>query len=62
MEDLEYTQGFDDYAQPGAVPPDSGHFPLILKVTNMLQKEGTSQIIIHLIHLMLTLHNIKSKT
>ena len=34
---------------------------LIMKVMNMLRKEGVSQIIIHLIPCMLTLHNIKSK-
>ena len=35
---------------------------LIMKVMNMLRKEGTSQIIIYLIHCMLTFHNIETKT
>ena len=34
---------------------------LVMKVMNMLQKEGTSQIIIHLIPCMFKFHNIKSK-
>ena len=61
MGDLEYTQYFDDFTQPNVVPPDSGHFSLIMKVTNLLRKEGTSQIMIHPIQFMLTLQNIKSK-
>ena len=36
-------------------------FSLIMKVMNLLRKEVTSKIMIHLIQCMLTFHNIKSK-
>ena len=49
MEDLEDTQDFDEYALFYVFPPDSGKISLIIKVMNLLRKEGTSQIIIHLI-------------
>ena len=61
MVDLEYTQYFDDFTQPNVVPPDSGHFSLIMKVTNLLRKEGTSQIMIHPIQCMFTFHDINYK-
>ena len=61
MEDLEDTQDFDEYALPDVSPPDAGKNYPIMKVMNMLRKEGTSQIMIYLIQCMLTLHNIKSK-
>ena len=61
MEDLEDTQDLDEYNLPDVFPPDAGNFSLIMKVTNLLRKEGTSQIMIHLIQFMLIFHNIKSK-
>ena len=61
MEDLEDTQYFDEYTLPDVFPSDAGKFSLIMKVMNLLRKEGTSQIMIHLIQCMLTFHNIKSK-
>ena len=60
MEDLE-----DKYLMstlyPMVFPSDAGNFSLIMKVMNPLRKEGTSQIIIHLIQCMLAFQNIKSK-
>ena len=61
MEYLEDTQDFDEYALFGVSAPDAGKSSLIIKVMNMLRKEGTSQIMIHIIRCMFTFHNIKSK-
>ena len=61
MEDLEDTQDFDEYALHNVFTPDAGKNSLIMKVMNMLRKEGTSQVMIHLIHCMLIFHNINSK-
>ena len=61
MEDLEDTQDFYEYALPDFVSLVLAKFSLVMKVMNMLQKEGTSQIMIYIIHCMLTFHNIKSK-
>ena len=61
MEYLEYTQDFDEYSLPDVFPPDAGKFSLIMKVINMLWKEGRIQIMIHLVQCMLIFHNIKSK-
>ena len=61
MEDLEDTQNIDEYALPDAPPPDAGKFSLIMKLMNILRKEGKIQIMNNLIQCMLILHNIKSK-
>ena len=62
MEDLEDTKNFDEYPLPDVSPPMMlAKFSLIMKVMNLLQKEGTIKIMIHLIKCMLTFHNTKSK-
>ena len=61
IEDLEDNEYFDEYALFDVSPPDAGKISLIMKVMNLLRKEGTSQITIHLIQSMLKFHNIKSK-
>ena len=61
MEDLEDTQYFDELALPDVIPPYDGKHYLVMKVTNLLREERTSQIMIYLIQSMLTFHNIKSK-
>ena len=60
MEDIEDTQDFYKYALPDVSPLMLEKY-LIMKVMNLLRKEGTSQIIIYLIQCMLTFHNIESK-
>ena len=55
MEDLEDNQYFDEYDLPDVSSPDAGKKSLIMKVTNLVWKKGTSQIIIYLIQCMLTL-------
>ena len=61
MEDIEDTQDFDEYALSDVPPPDSGNVSLIMKVMNLLRKEVTIQIMIHLVQCMLTFHNINQK-
>ena len=61
MEALEDTQDFDEYLLPDLFSLMLETFSLIMTVMNMLRKEGTSQINIHIIQFMLTFHNIKSK-
>ena len=61
IEDLEDTPDFDEYALPDVFPFDAGKNYPVMKVMNMLPKEGTSQNLIHIIQCMFTFHNIKSK-
>ena len=61
MEDIEDTQYFDEYDIPDVSPPDSGKNNLIVKVMNLFQKEGISQIMIYIVQCMLIFHNFKSK-
>ena len=61
IEDLEDTQYFDEYALFDFSSLMLEFFSLIMKVMNMLQKEGKSQIMINLIQCMLTFHNIMYK-
>ena len=61
MEDLEDTQDFDEYNLPNVSPLVLANISLIMKVMDLLRKEGTGLIMIHLIQFILTFHNIKSK-
>ena len=45
MEDIEDTQYFYEYSLPDVFTPDAGFFSLVMKVMNLLRKEGTSQIL-----------------
>ena len=62
MEDLEDNQDFDEYTMLYLMfPPLIMEKYLIMKVMNLLRKEGTSKIVIYLILCMLVFQNIKSK-
>ena len=54
MEDIEDTQYFDEYALFGVFPLMLEKLSLIMKVINLLRKEGASQIMMHLIQCLLT--------
>ena len=45
MEDLEDTQAFYEYSLPDFFTPDTGKFYMVTKVMNLLQEEGTGQIL-----------------
>ena len=49
LEYLEDNQYFDEHILPDVFLPDADNFSLVLKVTNLLRKEVTSQIMIHLV-------------
>ena len=45
MKYIEDTQYFYKYALPDIFNPDTGKFSMVMKVMNMLQEEGTIQIL-----------------
>ena len=45
MEDIECTKYFYEYNLPDIFTPDAGNVSMVMKVTNMLREEGTSQIL-----------------
>ena len=44
-ENIEYNQYFYEYDLTDVFTPDSGNVSMVMKVTNLLREEGTSQIL-----------------